>query len=91
MIIEWIYTMDIKRLNDPFSLTLLVDLQNVYVAADMYLFPNLYDSIRKYLNHLLTYRNFGEIHQVAKMLAASVWSLVKRTKCYPDSAKEFLK
>jgi hypothetical protein len=37
MIIEWIYTMNIKRLNDPFSQTLLADIERVYVAADMYL------------------------------------------------------
>jgi hypothetical protein len=54
IIIEWIYTMDIKRLNDPFSPTLLLDLQSVYLAAETYLLPDLSDAIGKYLKHLLT-------------------------------------
>jgi hypothetical protein len=70
MIIEWIYTMDIKRLNDPLSPTLLLDLQDVYVAADMYLLPDLCNFIRKYLNHFLTSRNFGDIYQVAKRIGS---------------------
>jgi hypothetical protein len=68
MIIEWIYTMDIRSLNDPGSPTLLLDLQNVYVAADMYLLPDLCNSIRNYLSDLVTARNFGEIYQVAKRI-----------------------
>jgi hypothetical protein len=68
MIIEWIYTMDIKSLNNPFSPSILRDLQNVYVAADMYLLPDLCDSIGKYLNYFLNSRNFGEIYQVAKRI-----------------------
>jgi hypothetical protein len=70
MIIEWIYTMDIKSLNNPFSPSILHDLQNVYVAADMLLLPNLCDSIGKYLKHLLTYRTFGEVYQVAKSIGS---------------------
>jgi hypothetical protein len=70
MIIEWIYTMDIKSLNDPFSSTVLLDLEKLYVAADMYLLPDLCNFIRKYLNHLLTSQNFGEIHQVAKRIGS---------------------
>jgi hypothetical protein len=70
MIIEWIYTMDIKSLNDPFSSNLLGDLEKVYVAADMYLLPDLCNSIGKYLNHLLTSCNFGEIYQVAKRIGS---------------------
>jgi hypothetical protein len=55
MIVEWIYTMDIQRLNnDQYSLTLLIDLENVYVAADMYLLPDLCNSIRNYLSYLVT-------------------------------------
>jgi hypothetical protein len=70
MIIEWIYTMDIKSLNDPISSTLLVDLQNLYVAADMYGLSTLCDSIGKYLNYLLTFRNFGDIFKVAKWIGS---------------------
>jgi hypothetical protein len=70
MIIEWIYTMDIKRLNDPFSPSLLVDIQYLYVAADMYLLPDLCGSIGRYLNHLLSFKNFGEIYQVAKKIGS---------------------
>jgi hypothetical protein len=70
MIIEWIYTMDIKSLNDPFSPTLILDLEKVYVAADMYLLSDLCESIGKYLNHLLTAQNFGEIYQVAKRIGS---------------------
>jgi hypothetical protein len=70
MIIEWIYTMDIKSLNDPSSPTLLIDLEKVYVAADMYLLPDLCDSIAKHLKYHLSARNFGEIHQVAKRIGS---------------------
>jgi hypothetical protein len=70
MIIEWIYTMDIKSLNDPFSSTLILDLEKVYVAADMYLLPDLCESAGKYMNHLLTAQNFGEIYQVAKRIGS---------------------
>jgi hypothetical protein len=70
MIIEWIYTMDIKSLNNPISPSFLLDLQRVYVAADMYLLPDLCDSIRKYLNHLLTSQNFGDIFQVATRIGS---------------------
>jgi hypothetical protein len=72
MIIEWIYTMNIKRLDDPISPTLLVDLQNLHVAADMYLLPDLCDCIGKYLNHLLSFQNFGEIYQVAKRIGSDL-------------------
>jgi hypothetical protein len=48
----------------------MFNLQNVYVAADMYLLPDLCDSIGKYLNHLLTSRNFGEIYRVAKRIGS---------------------
>jgi hypothetical protein len=70
MIIEWIYTMDIQRLNNLPSRTLLIDLENVYVAADMYLIPDLCEFIVKYLNLLVTDGNFGEIHQVAKRIGS---------------------
>jgi hypothetical protein len=46
MIIEWIYTMDIKSLNDPVSPTLILDLKNVYVAANMYGLSKLCDSVQ---------------------------------------------
>jgi hypothetical protein len=36
----------------------------------MYLLPDLCDSIGKHLNHLLSSRNFGEIHQVAKRIGS---------------------
>jgi hypothetical protein len=49
---------------------ILFNLQKVYVAADMYLLPDLCDSIEKYLNHLLTSRNFGDIYQVAKKIGS---------------------
>jgi hypothetical protein len=62
--------MDIKSLNDPFSPTLILDLQNVYIAADMYLLPDLCNVVGKYLNHLLTFQNFAEIHQVAKRIGS---------------------
>jgi hypothetical protein len=42
----------------------------VYVAADMYLLPDLCDSIGNYLNHHLSAQNFGEIHQVAKSIGS---------------------
>jgi hypothetical protein len=64
MIIEWIYTMDIQRLNS-LSLAILADLERVYVAADMYLLPNLCDSIVKYLESLINQQTFGEIYQIA--------------------------
>jgi hypothetical protein len=64
MIIEWIYTMDIQRLNS-LSLAIFADLERVYVAADMYLLPNLCDSIVKYLESLINQQTFGEIYQIA--------------------------
>jgi hypothetical protein len=36
----------------------------------MYLLSDLCDSIGKYLNHLLTFQNFSEIHQVAKRIGS---------------------
>jgi hypothetical protein len=36
----------------------------------MYLLPDLCDSIRNYLSDLITARNFGEIHQVAKRIGS---------------------
>jgi hypothetical protein len=58
----------------PFSLiyrfSILIYIKNLYVAADMYLLHNLCDSIRKYLNHFLTSRNFGEVYQVAKKIGS---------------------
>jgi hypothetical protein len=40
MVIEWIYTMDISRLNGLSSIV-FYDLEKVYFAADMYLIPDL--------------------------------------------------
>jgi hypothetical protein len=36
----------------------------------MYLLPDLCNAIGKHLNHLLSSRNFGEIHQVAKRIGS---------------------
>jgi hypothetical protein len=69
MIIEWIYTMDIRQLNVPISQTLLSDLEAVYVAADMYLITDLRDAILKYLESLLSLQTFGEIYQIAKRIS----------------------
>jgi hypothetical protein len=48
----------------------LFNLKNLYVAADMYLLPDLCDSIANHLKHHLSARNFGEIHQVAKRIGS---------------------
>jgi hypothetical protein len=47
LIIEWIYTMDIRQLNSfsLFSRHILEDLERVYISADMLLITNLFDSI----------------------------------------------
>jgi hypothetical protein len=64
MIIEWLYTMDIRHFN-PHTLE---DLVRVYVAADMLLITDLCDSIVKFLMHLVNDRNFGGIYQVSKRI-----------------------
>jgi hypothetical protein len=69
MIIEWLYTMDIRRLNG-LSSTLFADLESVYVAADMYLLPDLCDSIVKYLESLINEQTFGEIYQIATRIGS---------------------
>jgi hypothetical protein len=69
MIIEWIYTMDIRQLNDKNSPTPLASLEAVYVAADMYLITDLCDTIVKYLESLLNMQTFGEIYQIAKRIS----------------------
>jgi hypothetical protein len=69
MIIEWLYTMDIRRLNG-LSYFLFSDLERVYVAADMYLLPDLCDSILKYLESLINEQTFGEIYQIAKRIGS---------------------
>jgi hypothetical protein len=61
MIIEWIYTMDIKQLGGM-SYTLLVDLERVYIAADMYQILDLCESIIKYLVSLVNEFTFGYLH-----------------------------
>jgi hypothetical protein len=66
MIVEWIYTMDIKSLNGPDPS--MRDLRRVYVADDMYLLTDLCESIRKYWNHLLDDQNFGKFYQNAKRI-----------------------
>jgi hypothetical protein len=68
MIIEWIYTMDIRRLNGISDDTLLDDLERVYVAADMYLLPDLCYAIVYYLAFLVNDQTFGEIYQIAKRI-----------------------
>jgi hypothetical protein len=70
MIIEWLYTMDIRHLNglSLFNPHTLEDLERVYVAADMLLVTDLCDSIVKFLMHLVNDRNFGEIYQVSKRI-----------------------
>jgi hypothetical protein len=68
MIIEWIHTMGIKKLNDPKCPTLLLNLERVYIAADMYLITDLCDSIAKYLDHLLTAQNFGDVLKISQKI-----------------------
>jgi predicted ATP-grasp superfamily ATP-dependent carboligase len=67
MIVEWLYTMDVRQLNllSPFSSHTLEYLERVYVAADMLLITDLCDSIVKFLMHLMSNQNFGEIYQIA--------------------------
>lgn len=67
MIVEWIYTMDIKDLNGM-SPTILFDLERVYVAAKMYQVSDLCDSIIKYLKSLVNQQSFGDIYQLAKRI-----------------------
>jgi hypothetical protein len=69
MIIEWIYTMDIRILNGRSS-TILVDLERVYVAADMYQVNDLCASIIKYLRSLVNLQTFGEIYGIAKRISS---------------------
>jgi hypothetical protein len=73
MIIDWIYTMDIKRLNDPLSPSLLLDLENAYVAADMYMLSDLCNVVGKYLNHLLTAKTLARSTKLQRGLGASHW------------------
>jgi hypothetical protein len=56
MIIEWIYTMDIQRL------------ERVYLVAENYLLTYLCSSIVKYLCYLLNDQTFGEIYQIAQRI-----------------------
>jgi hypothetical protein len=67
MIVEWVYTMDIQRLNG-ISPTLLFDLERVYIAADMYQIADLCNSIEHYLEYLVNHQNFGDIYQLAKRI-----------------------
>jgi hypothetical protein len=67
MIIEWIYTMDIKKLGGM-SATLLFDLERLYVAADLYQITDLCESIEAYLESLVNEQTFGEIHGIANRL-----------------------
>jgi hypothetical protein len=69
MIIEWIYSMDIQRLNGM-SGSLLHDLERLYVAADMYQIASLRDSIERYLSHLVNHQNFGDIYQIAERIGS---------------------
>jgi hypothetical protein len=64
MIIEWIYTLNIKTLNDPFSPSLIVDLERLHIAADMYLLTDLCDSIGECLKYLLNNHNFGDMYHI---------------------------
>jgi hypothetical protein len=59
--IEWIYTCEIRCLNGP-SITLLADLERVYIAARMYKINDLCISIESYLKYLVNEWNFGEIN-----------------------------
>jgi hypothetical protein len=67
MIIEWIYTMNIKQLNGMSS-TLFDDLEKVYIAAGTYQIIDLRDSIVKYLGFLVDDQTFGDIYQIAKKI-----------------------
>jgi hypothetical protein len=67
MIIEWIYTMDIRLLNGP-SPSILVDLEQVYEAANFYWMTSLCVSIEKYLIFLINKQNFGEIYRISKKI-----------------------
>jgi hypothetical protein len=67
MIIQWIYTYEIRGLNEP-SPSLLNDLERVYVAARKYEIIDLCDPIESYLKSLVTERNFGEIRQIANRI-----------------------
>lgn len=69
MIIEWIFSLDIIQLNG-LSVSILEDLEDVYVAADMYLLPDLCKSIERYLIHLIDRENFGEINLIAKRIGS---------------------
>jgi hypothetical protein len=70
MIIEWIYTMEIKDLQDPCAPTILADLEKLYVAADMYMLFDLCTPILKYLESLLFLQTFGNIYQIAKRIGS---------------------
>lgn len=69
MIIEWIYSMDIPRLNGMSS-SLLYDLERLYIAADLYQIKELCDSIIKYLEFLINEHSFGDICQIAKNIGS---------------------
>jgi hypothetical protein len=68
MIIEWIYTMDIKSLSDPKTTGNIIDLERVYVAANMYNLCDLCDALVRYLEQLVDEDNFGEVYQIAKRI-----------------------
>jgi hypothetical protein len=67
MIIEWIYSMEIKQL-DGMSPSLLKDLERVYIAADMYNISDLCEYILKYLDFLINKQTFGDIYLIAKKI-----------------------
>jgi hypothetical protein len=67
MIIEWIYTFEIRGLNG-LSPTLLDDLERLYIASRNYKVFDLCESIESYLKYLVNARNFGEIHQISKRI-----------------------
>jgi hypothetical protein len=69
MIIEWIYSMEIKQLGGM-SPSLLYDLERLYIAADMYQITDLCDSIVKYLESLVNEETFGDICQIAKKIGS---------------------
>jgi hypothetical protein len=67
IIIEWIYSKDVRQLNVMFP-SLLSDLERVYIAADMFLITDLCDSIVKYLEFLISHRTFKEIYMLSKRI-----------------------
>jgi hypothetical protein len=68
MIIEWIYTMEIRQFEA--STTRLEDLANVFVAAGMFQITDLCSSILKYLESLVTEHTSDEIYRIAKRIGS---------------------